>query len=146
MAMVPPGRSTRASSAMACSSSGMCSRISEAMTRSKVPSANGSAQRVALHRTDPGGHRVQLAGVGHGPERVPDVAHLVGPEVDGHHLGAQPGRLVGVAAEAAAEVEHPVAGAHAQSGVVDGQHRPASTSSSRARYSAGRCRPPSPAR
>ncbi len=41
-AMVPPGRSTRASSAMADSSSGMCSRTSDAMTRSKEPSAKGS--------------------------------------------------------------------------------------------------------
>ena len=42
-AMVPPGRSTRASSRMAATSSGMCSRTSEAMTRSKVASGNGRA-------------------------------------------------------------------------------------------------------
>ena len=42
-AMVPPGRSTRASSRMAARSSGMCSSTSEAMTRSKVPSGKGRA-------------------------------------------------------------------------------------------------------
>ena len=42
-AMVPPGRSTRASSVIAATSSGMCSSTSDAMTRSKVASANGSA-------------------------------------------------------------------------------------------------------
>ena len=47
-AMVPPGRSTRASSRMAASSSGMCSRTSAAMIRSKDPSGNGS--RVASPR------------------------------------------------------------------------------------------------
>ena len=40
-AMVPPGRSTRDSSAMAVPSSGMCSRTSDAMTRSKLASAKG---------------------------------------------------------------------------------------------------------
>ena len=40
-AMVPPGRSTRASSSSAAWSSGMCSSTSEAMTRSKAPSAKG---------------------------------------------------------------------------------------------------------
>src|SRR5512139_4025836 len=41
-AIVPPGRSTRTSSAIAASSSGMCSRTSAATTRSNSPSAKGS--------------------------------------------------------------------------------------------------------
>ena len=47
-AIVPPGRSTRTSSAIAAVSSGMCSSTSEATTRSNSPSANGSDERVAL--------------------------------------------------------------------------------------------------
>ena len=40
--MIPPGFSTRASSAAAARSSGMCSITSEQMMRSKVSSGNGS--------------------------------------------------------------------------------------------------------
>ena len=40
-AIVPPGRSTRASSPIAARSSGRCSRTSEQMTRSNVASGNG---------------------------------------------------------------------------------------------------------
>ena len=47
----PPGRRTRDSSAMAPVSSGMCSRTSEAITRSKLPSPKGS--RRALPWTAP---------------------------------------------------------------------------------------------
>jgi hypothetical protein len=50
-AIVPPGRSTRDNSAMAPLSSGMCSSTSEAITRSNVPSENGS--RRALPCTTP---------------------------------------------------------------------------------------------
>src|SRR3954463_9384999 len=46
-AMVPPGRSTRTSSAMAARSAGMCSSTSAAITRSKVSSENGSANALA---------------------------------------------------------------------------------------------------
>ena len=47
-AMVPPGRSTLVSSRAAAPSSGMCSMTSDAMMRSKVPSANGSASASPL--------------------------------------------------------------------------------------------------
>ena len=86
------------------------------------PVGEGKAQGIALH--DAGlrlaGH--QLAGVDHGPEGGPDPDHLVGPGVEGHHPGPPPGRLEGVTAEAAAQVEQPVTGHQAQHAVVDGQH------------------------
>ena len=83
-AMAPPGRSTRASSRMAAASSGMCSSTSEAITRSKVPSAKGSAQRVALH----GRRRVargDLPRLDHGGERAAHLGHLLGAGIEGHH-------------------------------------------------------------
>ena len=108
---------------MAATSSGMCSSTSEAITRSKVPSANGRRQGVALDRAGPGRGRIQLAGVDHGAEGVPHAGHLVGAGVEGHHRGAPAGGLEGVAPEPAAEVEQAVAGPHTQPVVVDGQHR-----------------------
>ena len=72
----------------------------------------GQPEGIALDGAHPGRFGVELAGHRHGPEGVLHVAHLVGAGVEGHHLGAQPGRLIGVPAEAASEVEEPVAGPH----------------------------------
>ncbi len=77
---------------------------------------------VALDCTHPGPVGVELTGHRHGPEGVLDLADLVGAGVERHHLGSEPGGLVGVTAEAAAEVEQPVARPHSEPGVVDGQH------------------------
>ena len=44
----PPGFNTRTSSSMALSSSGTCSRISDATTQSKVPSAYGNSSASPL--------------------------------------------------------------------------------------------------
>ncbi len=82
----------------------------------------GQGQGVALDGAHPGRVEVELAVHHHGPEGVQHVAHLVGPGVECHHLGTQAGGLIGVAAEAAPEVEQAVTGAHTQTGVVDGQH------------------------
>ena len=57
------------------------------------------------------------------PKVAAHLGHLVGPGVERDHRGAAAGRLEGVAAEAAAEVEQAVAGADAEPVVVDGQHR-----------------------
>ena len=103
-AMVPPGRRTRTSSSRAARSSGTCSMTSEAMTRSKLPSANGQAGAVAVHG---GGERRRrrLAGLLHGAEHRHDLLELGQGHVAGHHPGAAAEGLEGVAAEAAAEVE-----------------------------------------
>ncbi len=50
-ASTPPGRSTRRTSAMAPVSSGMCSKTSEQMTRSKVSSGNGRRRASPLSAT-----------------------------------------------------------------------------------------------
>ena len=106
-------------------SSGMCSSTSEAMTRSKLPSAKG--RRRASPWTTPGlVVGAHLAGVDHGAEGVADLGHLVGLGVEGDHPRPEAHGLEGVAAATAAEVEQPVAPAHAEAVVVDGQHgRPA---------------------
>ena len=114
-AIVPPGRSTRASSARAAASSGMCSSTSAAMTRSNGPSANG--RRVASPCTVPAQRRSSTSpAVGHRPEGVAHLLQLGAGVVEGDDARAAPGRLEGVAAEAAAEVEQPVARAAGRGG------------------------------
>ena len=79
-------------------------------------------QGVALDGAAAGRLGAELAGVGHGPEGVPDPGHLLGPGVEGHHGRPAPGRLEGVAAEPAPQVEQAVAGPDPEPVVVDGQH------------------------
>ena len=65
-------------------------------------------------------------------EHRADLDHLVAPGVERDHLGAPARRLEGVAAEAAAEVEHPVAGDHPEPVEVGGQHGAAPLAAARA--------------
>ena len=120
-ATVPPGRSTRTSSAIAWMSAGMCSRISAATIRSNSPSANGSDERVAL--LDVGlGARGHLAGLLHRAEHVAHGGELVGVLVEGDHVGAAAVHLEGVPAGAAAQVEHPLPRPEPEAVEVNGQH------------------------
>ena len=123
-AMAPPGRRTRASSRMAAVSSGMCSSTSDAITRSKVPSGKGSDSASPCTAVA-GMVRRDLPRLDHGGEGAAHLCHLLGAGVEGHHRGAAAGGLEGMASEAAAEVEHEVAGTDAESVVVDGQHQAA---------------------
>ena len=66
---------------------------------------------VALHRAGRRARR-ELAGVEHGPERVPDTGDLVGAGVEGDHGRPPAGRLEGMAAEPATQIEHTVAGSY----------------------------------
>ncbi len=139
-AMVPPGRSTRASSLMAARSSGMCSRTSDAITRSKVPSGKGSASASPCTAVAgwPGASSPCLH---HGADRAAHLRHLVGTGVERHHGRTTPRRLEGVAPEAAAEIEQTVARHDAQPVIVDGQHH-AAPGVTRARRRGARERPP----
>ena len=62
-----------------------------------------------------------LAGLLHGVEQVADAGQLVRVHVERDHVGALAVHLEGVAAAAAAHVEHPVAGRQAQPLEVNGQ-------------------------
>ena len=125
-ASVPPGRSTRASSARAARSSAMCSSTSAAMTRSKAPAANGRRRADACTTPRRRARR--------GPRRPPPWRpawpgrrrRSGRVEVAGHGGGAPAEGLEGVAAGAGADVEQPVARLQAQPVVVDGQHGPVS--------------------
>ncbi len=121
MAMVPPGLSTRASSAAARSSSGMCSMTSAAMIRSKVASGNGSCwpSATAAAARPPAGASPTASMAAHivrhstMSARLKSAATTRTPASEG---------LVGVATVARAEVEQELAGAHAETVVVDGEH------------------------
>jgi hypothetical protein len=78
-------------------------------------------QRVALHGGG-GGARRGLARLVHRGEPAGDLAYLVPVAVQGDDVGAAPVALEGVAARAAAEVEHPVAEGEREAGEVHGQH------------------------
>ena len=120
-ATVPPGRSTRAISAMARLSSGTCSRISATMTASKAPSGNGSLVASAVSATAAAGG-TGLAFGAHGGEHVADRCQLAEVEVGGDDAGAAAVCLERVAARAAADVEHAVARAYTELAEIDGQH------------------------
>ena len=77
---------------------------------------------VALHRAGER-RRADLAGVGHRPEGVADLLELGLRVVEGHDLGAAAGGLVGVTAEAAAEVQQHVARLQAEALVAHGEHQ-----------------------
>ena len=63
-----------------------------------------------------------LAAVAHGGHHVAHLRQLRAPHVARRHVGAAAQRAVGVASEAAAEVQYPVAGREPQAVVVDGLH------------------------
>ncbi len=121
-AIVPPGRSTRASSAIAPPSSGMCSITSEAMTRSKAPLSNGRCTASPL--TAP----VQ-------PSSATSPASAIAPNVARTSLSSaslmsqattratSTGRFERMPAEAAPEIEQAISRAHTELGVVDGEHQ-----------------------
>ena len=121
-AIVPPGRSTRTSSAIAWMSAGMCSRTSAATTRSNSPSANGSdsASPSLTSASAPSGTSPasRIA-----PNRSRTPRELVGVLVEGDDVGAAAVHLERVPAGAAAHVEHPVARAQPEPVEVNGQHR-----------------------
>ena len=77
-----------------------------------------------------------MAGVVHHPGDGPHLAELIDTQVAGHHRGTPAERLVSVAAEPAAQIQHQVTGAQSQPVVVGGQHDPVRgvCLSSRARY------------
>src|SRR5580658_4360394 len=108
MAIVPPGRSTRASSPIAERSSGRCSNNSEHITLDHVV-VNGSLGELARfdHRDEHRGHPV----------------HLVRAGVERDHTGATTSRFEGVATKATAEVEDLVAVLQTELLVLSGQHQ-----------------------
>ena len=153
-ASVPPGLSTRASSAMAVASSGRCSRTSAAMTRSNVPSGKGRA-RASPRTATPRRARSASPAPRMAPSMRGGARRLVGVPVQGDHVGAGAVGVEGVPAAAAAEVEHPVARDGPEPVEVDGQHGrggpgPLLRSTSTARYCStvarGRGRPREPRR
>ena len=122
-AIVPPGRSTRASSPIACDVVGDVLEHLGADDAVETRVGERQVQRVALHARGVRVVRDQLARVAHRGEHVRDAFDLVAPRVQGHDVRAAPGGLEGVAPESAAEVEHGVAVAKAQPVVVGGQHQ-----------------------
>src|SRR3954463_12138996 len=126
----PPGLSTRAISANAVASSGMCSSTSEAMTRSTLASGTGRVQRsprTASARAPAGasagpGAGGPLAGLGDRREPPPGRLDLVLPPVDGDHRGTAAIGLERVPPLAAAQVEHRHARLQVETVVVDCQH------------------------
>ena len=107
-AIVPPGRSTRDSSLMAATSSGMCSSTSEAITRSKVPSGNGSASASPCTAV-PGGRPASSPASTMAPKVPRTWATSSGPASSATTAAPAAGRLEGVTAEPAAEVEEAIA-------------------------------------
>ena len=89
------------------------------MTRSKASSGNG--KRVASPRPR-GRDLVDLAVVVHHAVDVADLDELGNRHVARDDVRAAPGGLEGMAAEAAAEVEHPIARREAEPVVVDSEH------------------------
>ncbi len=98
------------------------------MTRSKVPSANGRCSASPWTVPNRGRRGVELAGLDHGAERGPHPEDLGVAGVERHDHGPAACGLVGVPAEPAPEIEHPVSPADAEAVVVDGQHERSSAS------------------
>ena len=69
------------------------------------------------------GLRGDLPGVVHGREHVRDGAQFVGITIRGDGDAASPDALEGMAARAAAQVQHPVAAFGAEPLVVDSEHQ-----------------------
>ena len=91
------------------------------------PVREGELEGIALHGGDPRRVEVDLPRLRPGPEGRPDLDDLVPAGVQGHDGGPPAGELVGVAPEAAAEVEDEVTGLHAQDVEVSGQHQSKAT-------------------
>ena len=75
----------------------------------------GQDEGIAPHRSHPRFPGVELPGHGHGPEGVLHLAHLIGAGIERHHVGAQPGGLVGVPPKSASQVEEAVSRPHPES-------------------------------
>ena len=127
--MEPPGRSTRDSSHMAVRSSGMCSRTSEAMTRSKEPSPNG--RRSASPRTAPTLAVSTLSSPA--TDMAPKVSCTLrtssAPASNPTTSAPSRAAWIGVASEPTPQVEQAVPGPDAEFPVVDGQHATVSVGS-----------------
>ncbi len=111
----------RANSLMAATSSGMCSRTSDAITRSKVPSANGR-RNASPCTAEAGWSGASSPASTIAPSASTCADALVGARVERHHEGAAARRLERVAPEPAAEVEDEVSRPDAEPVVVDRQH------------------------
>ncbi len=119
--MVPPGRSTRANSVIAATSSGMCSSTSDAIDAVEGRVGKGQCQRIPLHR---GGRMVgrQFARLHHRPQGAAHLGHFVGPGVERDDGRAAPCRLERVTAESTTEVQEAVTRLHPELVVVHCQH------------------------